>query len=109
MRFQHNDCDHLESLLRARTGKGDYCLILTESVFGMDGDLADLARLGALAQQFDALLYVDEAHATGVFGARGFGLCEDFPKASMSPWALSARRLAALAPISPARPKFGNS
>jgi len=78
MRFQHNDCDHLESLLRARTGKGDYCLILTESVFGMDGDLADLARLGALAREFGALLYVDEAHATGVFGARGFGLCEDF-------------------------------
>ena len=78
MRFQHNDCDHLESLLRARSGKGDFCLIVTESVFGMDGDLADLARLGALAREFDALLYVDEAHATGVFGARGFGLCEDF-------------------------------
>jgi 8-amino-7-oxononanoate synthase len=78
MRFRHNDCDHLESLLRARAEKGDYCLILTESVFGMDGDLADLARIGALARCFDALLYVDEAHATGVFGARGFGLCEDF-------------------------------
>ena len=78
MRFQHNDCDHLESLLRARMEKGDFCLILTESVFGMDGDLADLARIGALAKQYDALLYVDEAHATGVFGARGFGLCEDF-------------------------------
>jgi 8-amino-7-oxononanoate synthase len=78
MRFQHNDCDHLESLLRARGAKGDYCVILTESVFGMDGDLADLGRIGALAREFHALLYVDEAHATGVFGARGFGLCEDF-------------------------------
>lgn len=78
MRFQHNDCDHLESLLRARSAKGDYCVILTESVFGMDGDLADLGRIGALAREFNALLYVDEAHATGVFGARGFGLCEDF-------------------------------
>jgi 8-amino-7-oxononanoate synthase len=78
LRFQHNDCDHLENLLRARTAKGEFCLILTESVFGMDGDLADLARVGALAQQYDALLYVDEAHATGVFGARGYGMCEDF-------------------------------
>ena len=78
MRFQHNDCDHLENLLRARTVKGDYLLIVTESVFGMDGDLADLARIGALAREFDALLYVDEAHATGVFGSRGYGLCEDF-------------------------------
>jgi 8-amino-7-oxononanoate synthase len=78
MRFHHNDCGHLESLLRARSAKGDYCVILTESVFGMDGDLADLGRIGALAREFNALLYVDEAHATGVFGARGFGLCEDF-------------------------------
>ncbi len=78
MRFQHNDCDHLESLLRARTAKNEFCVVVTESVFGMDGDLADLARIGALARDFDALLYVDEAHATGVFGARGFGLCEDF-------------------------------
>ncbi|WP_374545941.1 aminotransferase class I/II-fold pyridoxal phosphate-dependent enzyme [Rhodoblastus sp.] len=77
MRFQHNDYDHLEGLLRVRTAKGDYCVILTESVFGMDGDLADLGRIGALARDFGALLYVDEAHATGVFGARGFGLCED--------------------------------
>jgi 8-amino-7-oxononanoate synthase len=78
IRFRHNDCDHLEALLRARSAKGDYCVIVTESVFGMDGDLADLGRIGALAQEFSALLYVDEAHATGVFGARGFGLCEDF-------------------------------
>lgn len=78
MRFQHNDCDHLEKLLRARTAKGEFCVVITESVFGMDGDLADLALIGALAKKFDALLYVDEAHATGVFGSRGFGLCEDF-------------------------------
>lgn len=78
MRFQHNDCDHLESLLQTRTAKGDFCLIVTESVFGMDGDLADLARIGALAREFGALLYVDEAHATGVFGSRGYGVAEDF-------------------------------
>jgi len=78
MRFRHNDCGHLEELLRARASKGEFCVVVTESVFGMDGDLADLARIGGLAKHYDALLYVDEAHATGVFGSRGFGLCEDF-------------------------------
>ena len=78
MRFRHNDAHHLEQLLRARAAKAEFCLILTESVFGMDGDLADLAALGALARDYGALLYVDEAHATGIFGARGFGLAEDF-------------------------------
>jgi 8-amino-7-oxononanoate synthase len=78
MRFQHNDYNHLENLLRARTAKGEFCVVVTESVFGMDGDLADLHEIGALAKKFDALLYVDEAHATGVFGSRGFGVCENF-------------------------------
>jgi 8-amino-7-oxononanoate synthase len=77
MRFRHNDCGHLHELLHARTAKGEHCIVVTESVFGMDGDLADLLQISALSKQFDALLYVDEAHATGVFGARGFGLCED--------------------------------
>lgn len=75
MRFRHNDYDHLADLLRARREKGESCVIVTESVFGMDGDLADLTILSALAEQYDALLYVDEAHATGVFGEKGFGLC----------------------------------
>ncbi len=110
IRFLHNDCNHLERLLKARSEKGDYCLIVTESVFGMDGDIADLARIGALAQRHDALLYVDEAHATGVFGARGFGLCEDFPhKQPMSPWARSARRSAVSAPTSPVAKLFASS
>jgi 8-amino-7-oxononanoate synthase len=78
MRFQHNDCGHLESLLRARTDKGEFCIVVTESVFGMDGDLADLNKISELTRQFEALLYVDEAHATGIFGVNGFGLCEDF-------------------------------
>lgn len=61
MRFRHNDYDHLESLLQAQ--KGAFCLIVSESVFGMDGDRADLNRLGALAEAYNALLYIDEAHA----------------------------------------------
>ena len=78
MRFRHNDCGHLEELLRTRATKGEFCVVVTESVFGMDGDLADIGEISEISRQHEALLYVDEAHATGVFGARGFGLCEDF-------------------------------
>jgi len=79
LRFGHNDLDHLKTLLRAR--QGDFVLIASESVFGMDGDRADLAALGDLAARYDAMLYIDEAHATGVFGKNGFGLAADCPAA----------------------------
>lgn len=75
MRFHHNDHEHLENLLRAQAEKGAHSIIVSESVFGMDGDCADLAALGALARKYEAMLYIDEAHATGVFGPDGFGLC----------------------------------
>ena len=75
--FRHNDLDHLASLL-AETKAGAR-FILTESVFSMDGDRADLARLSALAEAHDAFLYVDEAHATGVLGPGGAGLCAGIP------------------------------
>lgn len=79
MRFQHNDDDHLESILKTETGKNRFCLIVSESVFGMDGDGADLPTLTALSQRYRALLYIDEAHATGVFGKNGFGRVADCP------------------------------
>jgi len=74
-RFQHNDYDHLESILKRE--KDSFVLIVSESVFGMDGDRADLETLGALAAHYGAMFYVDEAHATGVFGLNGFGLAAD--------------------------------
>ncbi len=73
-RYRHNDLDHLAALLAAHAPEGACRLIVTESVFSMDGDRADLPALRGLAATHDAFLYVDEAHATGVLGPRGAGL-----------------------------------
>lgn len=78
-RFRHNDMAHLASLLESKGADAPMRLILTESVFSMDGDRADLARLADLADAHDAVLFVDEAHATGVLGPGGRGLSADVP------------------------------
>ncbi len=76
IRFRHNELNHLESLLAAHQGKPGRRFIITESVFSMDGDRADVAAIGALAQRFDAFFYLDEAHATGALGEQGRGLAD---------------------------------
>lgn len=74
-RFRHNDLTHLEALLlEGRKKAYSRVLIVTESVFSMDGDRCDVDALIELASDFNAILYVDEAHATGVLGPRGMGL-----------------------------------
>ncbi len=75
--YRHADLAHLADLLATcRSPARNW--IVTDSLFSMDGDLAPLPELAALAQQNSALLIVDEAHATGVFGPHGRGLCEFF-------------------------------
>ena len=75
--FRHGDCDHLERLLRRRTTDRP-TLIITEGVFSMDGDLAPLPDLVSLAERYGAILYVDDAHGTGVMGGTGRGTVEHF-------------------------------
>ncbi len=72
-RFHHNDACHLRDLLKRCPAAGRR-LIVTESVFSMDGDLAPLVEMAALADEFGAMSLVDEAHATGLFGPGGSGL-----------------------------------
>ena len=71
--YRHGDAGHVERLL-GESGGFRRRVIVTETVFGMDGDLAPLADLVAAARRHDAWIVVDEAHATGVFGRTGGGL-----------------------------------
>jgi 8-amino-7-oxononanoate synthase len=75
--YRHRDLDHLEGLLREAPAARRR-LLVSDAVFSMDGDVADLPGLAALAATHDSLLMLDEAHATGVLGSTGRGIVEHF-------------------------------
>jgi len=76
-RFSHNDSNHLEQLLKEQRHKFKEALIITESVFSMDGDKPALGELVSLKEKYNCKLMVDEAHATGIFGKSGAGVVEE--------------------------------
>jgi 8-amino-7-oxononanoate synthase len=81
--YRHRDMNHLEDLLREERS-GSRRLVVSDSVFSMDGDIAPLPEITALCERFGALLYIDDAHATGVLGC-GRGSLAEFD-ISPQPW-----------------------
>lgn len=77
-RWKHNDTTHLRRILENEHDRHDRLIVLCESVYSMDGDIAPLSEIVAIKQEFPKMmLYVDEAHAIGVFGEHGLGVAEE--------------------------------
>jgi 8-amino-7-oxononanoate synthase len=83
--YRHNDTTHLQSLL-AKRRRSRRTLIVTDGLFSMDGDLAPLPELSRLAQDYEAELYVDDAHGTGIMGPHGRGTVEHFGLETLIPF-----------------------
>ncbi len=77
LRYRHLDYDQLEEMLEKDREKYENCVIVTESVFSMDGDIANLEKIVEIAKKYNCETYVDEAHAVGCFGEKGAGICEE--------------------------------
>lgn len=78
-RFKHNDIHALSVILEREAANYSQIVVMVESIYSMDGDVAPLREIAALRDRYDnVLLYVDEAHAFGVRGRQGLGLCEEY-------------------------------
>jgi 8-amino-7-oxononanoate synthase len=73
LRFRHNDYQHLQTLLEKHASSTQPKFILVESIYSMDGDEVDVGKIIALAREHQAFLYLDDAHAVGVYGEKGWG------------------------------------
>ncbi len=76
--YAHNNCDDLERLLKAKRSEYKRCVIVTEGLFSMDGNIPDLPRIVQLKKEYDCMLMVDEAHSFGTIGEHGGGVREYF-------------------------------
>jgi len=76
--YKHNDMDSLEKVLKENRDKYKNILIITDGVFSMDGDIANLPDIAKLAEKYEAMTYVDDAHGSGVLGENGRGTVDHF-------------------------------
>ncbi len=74
IRYHHNDMEHLETVMLKYKNSSRPKFIVSETLYGMDGDIAPVAHLVMLADRYKALLYLDEAHASGILGKDGYGV-----------------------------------
>ena len=78
VRYKHNDLKQLETLLKKHSQEKCRKIIISETLFSMDGDFADLNKITALAEKFHCLTYIDDAHGSGLSGKKGIGPCEEY-------------------------------
>ncbi len=76
--FKHLDMEDLEKQLKEHRSEGEKALVLTDGVFSMDGDIAPLDQIVEIAEQYDSMTYVDDAHGEGVLGDHGRGIVDHF-------------------------------
>ena len=81
--FKHNDVAHLEKLLKEHRASYSGCLVVTEGVFSMDGDVAPLDEISRIARKYDSRVFLDEAHSFGVIGPNALGCWEKYPNADV--------------------------